>query len=86
MTSSGPVQLTDIAARAGINFLYDAHPTGNLFLGDTMGGGVGVIDFDEDGFLDVYFVGGCPLPIPPGQDYAPNRLFRKPPRRGRSKM
>ena len=41
-----------------------------------MGGGVGLIDFDEDGRLDVYFVDGCRLPIEPGQDPTPNKLFR----------
>ncbi len=41
-----------------------------------MGGGVGLLDFDEDGRLDVYFVNGCRLPIEPGEDPTPNRLFR----------
>ncbi len=61
---------------AGLAFRYNAHPSGNLFLGDTMGGGVGLIDFDEDGLVDVYFVAGCPLPIPPGHDFTPNKLYR----------
>lgn len=74
--ASAAVHLDDVAERAGLKFRYDAHPSGDLFLGDTMGGGVGLIDYDEDGFLDVYLVGGCPLPIPPGRDFAPNKLFR----------
>ena len=28
------------------------------------GGGVGLLDFDRDGFLDVFFTNGCKLPIP----------------------
>ena len=74
--SAGVVALEDIADRSGLSFTYNPHPSGNLFLGDTMGGGVGLIDFDEDGFLDVYLVGGCPLPIPEGHDFTPNKLFR----------
>ena len=74
--TAGLVRLEDVAERAGLAFRYNAHPSGNLFLGDTMGGGVGLIDFDEDGFVDVYFVDGCPLPIPPGGDFTPNKLFR----------
>jgi len=74
--TAGPVRFEDVAAKWGLAFRYNAWPSGNLFLGDTMGGGVGLIDFDEDGRLDVYFVDGCRLPIPPGQDPAPNKLFR----------
>ena len=72
----GSLRFEDIAGRAGLAFRYNAWPTGNLFLADTMGGGVGLIDFDEDGRLDVYFVDGCRLPIAPGEDPRPNRLFR----------
>ena len=80
-TSTAPsgaasIRFGDLGPRAGLAYRYDAHPSGNLFLGDTMGGGVGLIDYDEDGRLDVYFVGGCPMPIPPGADPAPNKLFR----------
>ena len=28
-----------------------------------MGGGVGLFDFDNDGWLDIYFVNGCALPF-----------------------
>ena len=42
-----------------------------------MGGGVGLIDYDGDGWLDVYFVNGCRLPVDPVPP-APNRLFRSP--------
>jgi hypothetical protein len=41
-----------------------------------MGGGVGLIDFDGDGWLDIYLVNGCPLPIDPDDPPSPNRLFR----------
>ncbi len=75
-SSSAMVRFEDIADRAGLAFRYNAWPTGNLFLGDTMGGGVGLFDYDEDGRLDVYFVDGCRLPIAPGEDPAPNKLFR----------
>ena len=41
-----------------------------------MGGGVGLIDFDGDGWLDIYFVNGCPLPIDPKAPPGTNRLYR----------
>ena len=72
----GSLRFVDVAEKAGLAFRYNACPTGNLFLADTMGGGVGLIDYDEDGRLDVYFVDGCRLPIEPGEDPQPNKLFR----------
>ena len=47
--------------------------TGNLFIGDTMGGGVALFDFDDDGWLDIYFVNGCLAlrpKIPPSAEQA----------------
>ena len=41
-----------------------------------MGGGVGLFDADGDGWLDVYFVNGCRLPIDPARPPTPNKLFR----------
>ena len=58
---SGP-RFEDIADRAGVRFQYDCGATGNLFIGDTMGGGVALFDFDDDGWLDIYFVNGCASP------------------------
>ena len=47
-----------------------------MFLGDTMGGGVGLIDYDGDGWLDIYFVNGCPLPYDRKVPPRPNKLYR----------
>lgn len=66
----------DIAGSAGVPFRYDSGARGDHYLGDTMGGGVGLIDFDGDGWLDLYFVNGCRLPIDPDSPPAPNRLYR----------
>ncbi|RUL88672.1 FG-GAP-like repeat-containing protein [Tautonia sociabilis] len=75
---SGPVRarFEDEAASRGLVFRYDPGEAGDLFIADTMGGGVGLIDSDGDGWLDVYFVNGCPLPVDPDDPPAPNRLFR----------
>ncbi|MEZ6133754.1 MAG: FG-GAP-like repeat-containing protein [Pirellulaceae bacterium] len=43
---------------------------------ESTGGGVGIIDLDADGLLDVFFTGGCQLPTRPA-DIAPTcGLFR----------
>ncbi|WP_422931456.1 FG-GAP-like repeat-containing protein [Singulisphaera sp. PoT] len=64
------------AAAAGLDFVYDSGANGDHFVVDTMGGGVGLIDFDEDGYLDIYLVNGCRLPIDPNHPPRPNRLYR----------
>jgi thioredoxin-like negative regulator of GroEL len=72
--SRGP-RLEDVAERAGVRYRYDCGATSNLYIGDTMGGGVALFDFDNDGWLDIYFVNGCPLPFDSQSPPRPNRLF-----------
>jgi tetratricopeptide (TPR) repeat protein len=71
----GP-RFEDIADRSGVRFRYDCGATRDFFLGDIMGGGVALFDFDDDGWLDIYFVNGCPLPFEPQSPPQPNRLYR----------
>jgi tetratricopeptide (TPR) repeat protein len=66
----------DVAERVGIHFQYNCGATPNLFIGDTMGGGVALLDFDGDGWLDIYFVNGCRLPFDQQSPPKPNVLFR----------
>ena len=77
--STGLIHFEDAADRVGLRFAYDSGANGDLFIGDTMGGGVALIDYDHDGRLDVYFINGCKLPYDPKTPPAPNRLFRNKP-------
>ncbi len=43
---------------------------------ETMSGGVGLLDYDGDGWLDVYLVQGGPFPPDPKAHPAGDRLFR----------
>ncbi|WP_435015348.1 FG-GAP-like repeat-containing protein [Tundrisphaera sp. TA3] len=72
---SGP-RFEEVAEARGLRFRHDSGARGDLFIGDTMGGGVGLIDYDGDGWLDVYFVNGCRRPVDRAAPPAPNRLFR----------
>jgi hypothetical protein len=54
--SSIPVHFTDIRKTAGITFLQDSTQTDQKYYLETMGTGVGWIDYDQDGLMDLYFV------------------------------
>ena len=72
----GAIVFEDIANRAGLHFVADNCPTPNKNLPETMLAGVGLLDYDNDGYLDIYFVNGAA--IPSLQKESPkywNRLF-----------
>src|SRR5216110_919257 len=68
--TAGPeVQFTDITRSTNIDFKHENSPTSNKYLLETMGGGVALLDYDNDGRLDVFFTSGAKLddPMAPGQ-------------------
>ena len=63
-----PAHFTDVAAKLGIRFEYLASHTPKKYLIETMGSGVALFDYDNDGRLDIFVVNGAPLsdPTPKG--------------------
>ncbi|HFB97576.1 MAG TPA: VCBS repeat-containing protein, partial [Bryobacterales bacterium] len=57
-----PIVFEEIAGEAGIRFVLNNSATPNKHQIETMPAGVGIIDFDNDGFEDVYFVNGASIP------------------------
>ena len=50
------VRYSDVRKAAGITFVQDSTQTDEKYYLETMGTGVGWIDYDQDGLMDLYFV------------------------------
>jgi len=56
---SGPVVFQDVAEKAGLTrWRHVMGPEQKKFILETVGSGVALLDFDNDGWLDIYFVNG----------------------------
>jgi len=66
--NSPPVEFTDITTQTHIDFAQENSATSNKYLIETMGGGVALFDYDNDGRLDVFLTNGALLsdPMPDG--------------------
>ncbi|MEW6750845.1 MAG: CRTAC1 family protein [Candidatus Latescibacterota bacterium] len=71
------VTFVDIAAAAGLDLQHCSGATGQYYYVETYGSGAAFLDYDGDGWQDVYLVSGSPLPGMAPPPAAPvNRLFR----------
>jgi len=72
-----PIVFEEIAAKAGLVFRADSCPTPNKNQPETMLAGLALLDYDRDGWLDIYLVNGAAIPslVKESPKYF-NRLFR----------
>jgi hypothetical protein len=71
-----PIRYEEIAAKSGLRYITANAPTDNKNQPQTMVAGVALFDYDGDGFLDVYLVGGAAIPSLKKESPAYwNRLF-----------
>jgi hypothetical protein len=58
--AAAPVQFVDVTEKAGISFVHASGASADKYMFETFGSGVAWIDYDEDGYPDLYFVNGAP--------------------------
>src|SRR5947207_3976444 len=56
------IQFRDVTPQAGIHFLHNNGAFGTKYLPETMGPGVAFIDYDNDGWPDIFLVNGMDWP------------------------
>jgi len=62
MPEISTVQLRDVTQKAGLRFVHNSGAFGKKFLPETMGPGVAFIDYDNDGWPDIFLVNGMDWP------------------------
>ena len=80
-----PGNFVDITSGSGVRFEHVASHTSKKYLPETMGSGVALFDYDNDGRLDIFLVNGAPLADPTPKGTIPqktgakywNRLFHQ---------
>ena len=70
------IAFTDGAESSGLDFTFDNGRSPSRQLPETMSGGVALLDYDGDGWMDVYVVQGGPFPPDPERPGLGDRLFR----------
>jgi len=68
-----PGKFVDVTAALGVHFNYLSSHTPKHYLPETMGAGVALFDYDNDGRLDIFLVNGAPLQDPTPKGAVPQK-------------
>ena len=66
-------QFEDVTAKSGVRFKQESSRTSQKYLPESMGGGVAMFDYDNDGWLDLFFVNGAKLQDPMPRGASPDK-------------
>ena len=70
------IQLLDATADSGITFVHTDGSSGRRYIVETVTTGLAVFDYDGDGWNDVYFLNGRPLPGAQAEKPPRNALYK----------
>src|SRR6185369_933928 len=71
--SAPPGKFSDVTSALGVNFQYLSSHTSKKYLLETMGSGVALFDYDNDGRLDLLLINAAPLKDPMSTDAIPQK-------------
>ena len=72
-----PGNFVDITQQSHVDFIGEASHTSRKYLIETMGSGVALFDYDNDGRLDIFFANGAPLSDPTPKGTIPQKTGPK---------
>jgi hypothetical protein len=56
-----PIRLTDVTEQTGITFRHTHGGSGRRYIVESVVAGLALFDYDNDGWIDIYFLNGAPL-------------------------
>jgi hypothetical protein len=68
-----PGSFIDVTGKLGVHFKHEASPTSKKYLLETMGSGVALFDYDNDGRLDIFFANGARIDDPTREGTIPQK-------------
>src|SRR3954468_21757298 len=75
--TASDVQFRDVTKGLGVSFTHRNSATSNKYLVETMGGGVALLDYDNDGRLDIFFTNGAKIDDPLPEGRVPDKSARQ---------
>lgn len=63
----------DVSSKSGVRFRHQSSRTSQKYLPESMGAGVAMFDYDNDGYQDLFFVNGARLLDPMPNGASPNK-------------
>jgi hypothetical protein len=77
-SAGSPIRFVDVTSSAGVTFTHHSGAFGNRYLPETLGPGVAFIDYNGDGWQDLFFTNGKDWPAQPARfrKAATPQLFR----------
>ena len=71
-----PIRLNNVTEASGLTFRHSRGASGRHYYPEQFGGAAAFLDYNRDGFLDLFFVQGAPLPGYQGPPLSGNVLYR----------
>lgn len=77
VSAAVPAKFVDVTASLGVGFKHEAPHTSKKYLLETMGSGVALFDYDNDGRLDLFFANGAAINDPSSLGAVPEKTGPK---------